>query len=586
MFKKLLYIFDRKQKQDLVILFILMLGGAFVELLGVSSVMPLVEVVTDPEIIHTNETYAAIAKMFSITDAKQFILFIAISLIILYVFKNIYVIIENDLQYRFTYNNQKKLSTRMLDCYLYEDYLDHINKNVADLQRNITTDIINFYYAVIRIIQFMMEFLVCVVLFLYLLIKDFASTMIITGILIVIAAVFVVLYRKASVKNGAEDRRTTGLINKWIMEAMGALKEVKVANAEEYFKKNYNAVYEEYAEVRRRQSMLEVLPKPIMETSAICGLMVAVIVKVLSGDDLAQFIPVLSVFVVAAFRLMPSFNRLTAYSSGILFGKPFIDSVYQDVKRFNEQTRREEVSSSEPGQFQLDSDIEIRDIRFKYPESDKYILDGVSLSIPHQNTVALIGESGAGKSTLANVILGLLKPESGEIDVSNVNVLDHIREWHSCLGYIPQTIFLLDSTIRKNVAFAVPDEEIDEDKVIKALEEAQLYEYVKTLPDGLDTIVGEGGVKLSGGQRQRVGIARALYSDPKLLILDEATSALDNETEAAVMQSIDNLRGEHTMVIIAHRLTTIKNSDRIYEIADGKIKEREKSEVFPDAVLV
>lgn len=585
MIKKILYVLNRRQKQHLFFLFLLMIGGAFVELLGVSSIMPLVEVITDPAVIHTNRLYTAIAEMFSANDPAKFILVVSSGLIVLYISKNLYIILENYLQYKFIYNSQKKLSEKMLDCYLYEDYIDHINKNVADLQRNITTDVISFYYGVIRIIEFMMELLVCVTLFLFLMVKDFMSTLIISVILLFVAGVFVVHYRKASIKNGEEERRANGLLNKWIIESMGAIKEVKVANAEEYFKRHYNNVYKNYAEIKRRQNMLEILPKPVMETTAICGLMLVVIVKVLNEENLARLIPIMSVFAVAAFRLMPSFNRLTAFYSGIMWSKPYVNNVYEDVKRFNEKTIHHPDFCNSKTDIKLKSDIELSGISFKYPEADHYVLKDVTLTIPNNKTIALIGESGAGKSTLANVILGLLKPENGEITVDGLNVLEHMTEWHSCLGYIPQSIFLLDTTIRKNVAFAKEDEEIDEEAVIRSLKEAQLFEFVETLPEGLDTVVGEGGVKLSGGQRQRIGIARALYSDPKLLILDEATSALDNETEEAVMQSIEELRDGHTMVIIAHRLSTIRNSDKIYEIADGTVFEREKSELFPEELL-
>ena len=585
MIRKILYVLDGRQRRNLLIIFVMMFIGAFVELLGVSSVAPLVDVVSDPNTMRTNPLYAGICQIFQIHDPRTFVLVVAAGMIVLYVLKNLYVILENEVQYRFIYHNQKKLSTRMLDCYLYEDYLDHINKNVADLHRNITTDIANFFYSVIRILQFCMELLVCITLFIYLLFKDIEVTAIVTGLLVVITGVFMIFYRRASVQNGKEERRTSGLMNRWILESMGALKEIKIGNYEKYFSDNYDRIYGEYAETKRKQGILEALPKPVMETTAICGLLVAIIVKVINGQNLESFIPIISIFAMAAFRLMPSFNRLTAFYSGIMYGKPYVESVYQDLKHFEEKSLEDKRIQSRPLEdFHITSDIEVRNIVFRYPGTQKNILDDISLKLPLNQTIALIGESGSGKSTLANVILGLLRPEQGSINVGPNNMLYHIDAWHCRLGYIPQTIFLLDSSIRKNVAFAVDDDRINEDAVIRALKEAQLYDFVKTLPDGLDTVVGEGGVKLSGGQRQRIGIARALYTDPELLILDEATSALDNETEAAVMQSIDSLHGGHTMMIIAHRLSTIRNSDRIYEIADGKITEKDKAELFSEPV--
>ena len=290
-----------------------------------------------------------------------------------------------------------------------------------------------------------------------------------------------------------------------------------------------------------------------------------------------EYIPQLAVFAVAAFRLLPSVGRINEHMSATLYSAPSLDLIYHDLKEVEELPQLAEKSDKE---WKFQNILKIKNVSYHYPDGEENVIEKASFEIRRGSSVAFVGQSGAGKTTMVDIILGLLTPQMGKITADGMDIEKNITVWQREIGYIPQTIYLSDDTIRNNIAFGIPEEEIDEAAVEAAVEGAQLSEFVESLPNGLDTCVGDRGVRLSGGQRQRIGIARALYHNPEILVLDEATSALDNDTEASVMEAIDNLKGEKTMIIIAHRLTTIKNVDHVFEVADGKVVERDKAEVL------
>ena len=331
--------------------------------------------------------------------------------------------------------------------------------------------------------------------------------------------------------------------------------------------------------------MLTFVPRPVMETVCICGLLLAVILKLtIDSSNIASFIPTLSVFAIAAFRMLPSFNRITGYLGGIMFSKPSIDAIYQDLKEVEQLLKQRESIEKTDESVLLTKSIKMEQVSFKYPESEKWILKQASLEIKRNSSVAFVGASGAGKTTAADIILGLLEPQEGQILVDNTDIRTNMAAWHEKIGYIPQTIYLMDDTIKANIAFGVDVSKVDEERIHTVLKEAQLDEFIAQLPDGIYTEIGDRGVKLSGGQRQRIGIARALYRNPEVLVLDEATSALDNDTEKEVMEAIDSLHGTRTLIVIAHRLSTIKSCDEIYEVGNGKFQLKSKQEVLGDDV--
>lgn len=580
MLKKISYVLDKKQKKQLALLLVVIFIGAFVELLGVTLILPIVNIAMDPSVIDSTWYLLWVKNTFGLIDASQVIVFFATLLIAIYIFKNIYITYMNNLQYRFTYDNQRLLSVKLMDCYMHQRYAFHVAKNVAEFQRNVTNDVNGFYTVVLNVLQFLSEISVCTVLVIYLMMEDTMTTMMVAALVVIFVLFFAKFFKKVLGKKGIESRELTTLVNKWIIQSFSGIKEIKVINAEDFFIKNYDKYFERSTTIKRQQSILTFLPRPLMETVCISGLLLTVIVRMQIGmGDIQAFIPTLSVFAMAAFRMLPSFNRITGYLGTIMFNVPSIHAIYDDLIEVEELMKEKEEEAFDTSELNFQDSIRMEKISFKYPENDKWILKDVNLDIKKNTSVAFVGASGAGKTTAADIILGLFEPLEGKVTVDGVDIWKHMQAWHKCIGYIPQTIYLMDDTIKANITFGVPEDEVDEERIRKVLKEAQLDVFVDSLKDGIDTIIGDRGVKLSGGQRQRIGIARALYRNPQVLILDEATSALDNETEKEVMAAIDGLHGTRTLLVIAHRLTTIKKCDKIYEIGNGKVIERDKAEV-------
>ncbi len=584
MYKKIKYILDSEQKIKLAVMLIVILAGALFELLGVSAIMPLLSVAVSPETMNDKWYIVLVTEIFGIYDTKQIIVFLALVLVLVYIVKNAYITMMYDLQYRFIFNNQRRLAVKMMNAYMHQNYLFHVSRNVAELQRNVTEDVNGFYTVVLNAMQFLAEASVCVVLAVFLIRIDVMTTLVVAALVFVFAILVGVVFKKTLVKKGQENRSVSIRLTKWVLQSFSGIKEIKVMNKEDFFLKNYEKTYRRFTVLQRQQSMLTFVPRPIMETVCISGLLLTMAVKVYTFDtNLTEFIPALSAFAIAAFRMLPSFNRISGYMSAMMFNRPAIDVLYDDlteIERLHKKTGNEN-KKAEP--IVIQNGISAKKITFRYPNADKSVLENLDLEIKNNTSVALIGASGAGKSTLADVILGVLEPQSGGIFVDGKDIREDMEAWHASIGYIPQAIYLMDDTIRSNIAFGVEKDEINETMLWKALREAQLEAFVKSLPDGLDTVIGDRGVKLSGGQRQRIGIARALYGDPQVLILDEATSALDNDTEKEVMNAIDSLHGTRTLIVIAHRLTTIRKCDKIYEVGNGTVMLRNKEEVFEEA---
>ncbi len=581
MIKRIFSILDHHQKVRVAILLVMILGGALFETLGVSAILPLVSAVTDPGIIQSNDKYRLIYDLMHAKSYQQFILFMAIALVFVYVIKNAYLIALNIVQNHFVTNNQRRLSVRLMSCYMRQDYLFHVDHNISELQRNVETDVNSFIIVLTNLLQLATEALVCLMLAIFLMITDFYTTF----LLIILMALFLLLFAKVFKKRlrvlGEQTRVYNQQKTQFFLESFGGIKEIKASSKETYFIDKYDGAHKRFARAAQGQMLYTYIPKPLMESLCISGLLLFMSIRIVLGADVNKFIPVMSVFAIAAIRMLPSFNRISGYLGSLMFNRPAVEAVYNDLREMDELNKKageEKSIASIPA-----GDIEVKDVTFAYPSKpDITILDKVSLTIPRNKAVAFVGPSGAGKTTLADIVLGVLKPVNGEVLVNGVSVSANSKAWHEHIGYIPQSIFLTDDTIRANVAFGVPEEEIDDAKVWAALEKAQIADFVRSQDDGLESRIGDRGVKLSGGQRQRIGIARALYTDPEVIVLDEATSALDNDTEKAVMDAIYNLSGHKTMIIIAHRITTIKACDIIYEINKAGIKEKSYDELARD----
>ena len=361
--------------------------------------------------------------------------------------------------------------------------------------------------------------------------------------------------------------------NKWLIQAINGMKEIKVTGKEDFFEKNYNKSGIKMIKAERYNTILQNTPRLIIEMSSVCSMLIVIGIMVYRGQEMKTLIPALGAFAMAAVKLMPSANRITTAVNAVAFQEPALDKLLENLEVLEKSAEYEELESKNSGKLALEKEIVLSDITYAYPQGEAKVLDHAAMRIPVGKSVGIVGTSGAGKTTVVDILLGLLNPQEGQVLSDGTDVKTAYRDWLSHIGYIPQMIFMLDGSIRDNVAFGCEKGEQKDVKVWEALEEAQLAEYVRGLPERLDAQIGERGIRLSGGQRQRIGIARALYSNPELLIFDEATSALDNETEAAIMESINALRGKKTMVIIAHRLTTIEGCDIVYRVENGRITE-------------
>lgn len=578
MINKLNYIFSKTDKIKIVMLLFIVIVGSFLELLAVSIFSPFIDLIMDMDSLEKSDIMSYLYHLFGFTEIRNFLVFLAAVIIAVYIVKNVYVIIQKNTIYRFSYRIQRTMSTRLLKSYMREPYTFHLNKNISVLQRSMQEDTDQFTKGIIHSMEMMAEVFVCIAIGIYLFITSKSITVIIAGLLLLCLVGFSYISKKYSSAWGREGQQYKAKIYQWMNQSLGGIKEIKVLNREDSFIRHYDNYFAGYVRVLRLNRLIGVIPKHIIEMVCMTGLLLAVIFKIFFGQkDLEAFVPQLAVFAVAAFRLLPSVGKINEHLSAVLYALPSLDLIYNDLQ---EVDKLEITETEKDNEWKFQDKIEIKNVTYAYPDGDVNVIEHANFTIKRGTTVAFVGASGAGKSTMVDILLGLLAPQYGKIYADGMNIYKNLPTWQKEIGYIPQTIYLSDDTIRNNVAFGVDEKEIDEQAVIHALRQAQLYDFVESLPEGLDTYVGDRGVRLSGGQRQRIGIARALYHNPEVLVLDEATSALDSDTETAVMEAIERLQGHKTILIIAHRLTTIKNADVIYEVGNGKVERKEKQEVL------
>lgn len=579
MIKKIFYcISDHDRLLTGFILFIIIVGSGM-ELLGVSSFMPFLELLTEPESIETNALLRMCYSLLPFGNSTNFLACVALAIILVYICKNAFLVWQKNYIYKYSYNIQKGISEKLLSAYMHEPYTFFLNINIAELQRTLTIDTDYFAKAIIHGLETMSELFVCVTLGVYLFTVSWSISIMVIIILCLFVVFFVWVSRRITRTESKRMQGYNARIYQDINQSLGGIKEIKVLGREQNFVDDYVGILKKYIRTLRIVRLLGIVPKYIVEAGSMTGLLLALILKMYFGQgDFQEFVPQLGVFAVAAFRLMPSVGRISEHYNAVLASLPSVDVIYRDIKDVDDRGLQEETAADTT--WKMQNAIHVRNVTYAYPNTDVNVVENVSFDIIKGKTVAFIGASGAGKSTMVDIILGLLIPQKGIIAADNLNIAQNLRTWHKEIGYIPQTIYLSDDTIRNNIAFGIARGEVDEDAVRRAADQAQLTEFLDSLPEGLDTMVGDRGVRLSGGQRQRIGIARALYHDPEVLVLDEATSALDNDTETAVMQAIDSLHGSKTIIVIAHRLTTIRNADQIYEVGDGKVVAREKAEVL------
>ncbi len=578
--KQLNYILSKKQRKMVIALTVVILVGSVFELLGVSSVVPFVNAVISPDVMWSNRYVRQIADMFHITTDTELIVLCGIFIILVFIIKNVYLIFSSRFQIYFRYGIVKELSVKLLDAYIHRPYTYFLEVNSSEVMRGITSDVDSVSNILGDVFNICVQVFSVFLIGIYLISLDsfMALGVLLLGGISFFGIIFIV--RRKIKKMGEKAREATAAQYQVAYQAIHGIKEIKVMDRSRYFVDAYAVVADKSKKARSTNELINVMPERLIESVCIAGIIGIVCIRVLLGIESAAFISSLAGFGMAAFRLLPAIARITGYISGIIYGRPALEATYENLKGVEccEESRPDSFARELPFQKKICIDA----VSWKYKETMEMVLERLSMDIHKGEAVAFIGSSGAGKTTLADIILGLLPPLHGAVMMDGTDILTIKPAWAKTIGYIPQSVFLIDDTIRNNVAFGLPETEIDDNKIWQALEQAQIKDFVEALPNQLETQVGERGVRFSGGQRQRVAIARALYYDPEILVMDEATSALDNETETALMESIDALHGKKTLITIAHRLSTIRNCDKIYEIRGGRAYLRRKEEIFGD----
>lgn len=588
MFRQLNFILNAKQKRNAVKIFIFILISACFELLGVAVLLPFIQVVVDPDALLEISYLQPIIEILHIKTSTDIVVAICVFIVIVYVAKNSFLSFSIYEQTHFQNQLKNELGVRMLTSYMSRPYIYFVKTNSAIVLRGVDNDVQGVYVIVQNLMLLMKELLTTIFIVIFLCYTDFYITL---GIMLFAGTCFLVTtvkFKRILGRLGQEYRKAQVGHTTALYQAVNGIKEIKVANREEAFINKFKEAAEKQALMTNKRDFISALPDRIIETGCVAALMLVIAIKVLVSDDWGNFALNLGVFAAGAVRILPLISGVVYRINSLTFYRTTLESAYQDIIEANYyqirmekyKHERESVSCLNVSDLHFENILKINNIFWKYDEGLKPVLKDMSLDISKGEAIGIIGSSGAGKTTLVDNILGLLQPQDGTIEMDGIDVYTILPQWMKIISYVPQTVFLIDDTIRSNVAFGINTSDISDDLVWAALERAQLKDFVKNLPLGLDTIVGERGIKFSGGQRQRVAIARALYYNPDILVLDEATSALDNETEKAFMESIEMLKGRITLIIVAHRLSTIENCDKIYEIIDGKAIERDRCEVL------
>ena len=573
MIRKMRYILDRRQKMQICYLGMLIFVGGLLETVSVSGLLPVVWVIIDPAKAQENKYVRVLMEILHTDSIEGFIVPLLTAMILLYTLKNAFLLLLANEQNKFIAHNRNKLISQVLREFLNRPYEFYLDADIPTVFRLTDSDIPNVFNILMAMISLVSEAVVFALLCVVMVATDWKLLVFLIVVFGALSVLILKVMKPRLSRLGEKNLAIQSRIAKWRIQAIYGIKDVKVLHREAFFADNYESSGKIGAGYSKRYAVMNNTPRLLIETIFIASILGYIILYILAGNDASTLVPILTAFGVAAIRMMPSVNRINTYMTDISYFRPCLDYVYEnmninEISKKNNQTLKP-VDATKT--MALRDRIELRDIVYAYPNTDKLIFDHADMVIPCGKSVGIMGPSGAGKSTIVDILLGLLKVRTGKILCDGVDIFDNYPAWLSRIGYIPQSIYLVDEPIRNNIAFGIADSEIDDARIWDALEEAQLAAFIRGLPEGLDTAIGDRGVRLSGGQRQRLGIARALYHNPEILVFDEATSALDNETEAAVMDAINSFHGRKTMIIIAHRLNTIEKCDMIYKVDAGKI---------------
>lgn len=575
--KNLFRIFTILTRRQMVVcsfIIALMVLCAVFEAFGVGLIYPLIRIIGNPDFLEGHQKIAKIVSLFGVDTHRELIFFSSLSLLAFYIFKNFIILYEGKLQIAFSMNNQKDYTRRLYAYYMTKPYLYHVGTNISIVLRNINMGgTVVFGNILVKTFSIITDLITIFVIWCFLIAMDWVTAL---GCAFFIAPfIFILLnyFRKKIGKYGEIQKKYTAEMNKWVNQGFGSLKETKVMQREKFFTDEFYDAYSKYTDSTTSYQFIQRLPRAIIELVTIGGILLLIAVKMILKSNPDSLIATLGVLALAAMRIMPCLNRIVSLFNDIKFSMPLFNEMYTDlmiVKR-NKDIAERNLTEKASSELPFEKEISVEHLTFAYPSKvDKDVLHDVSFKIPKGSFCGIVGPSGAGKTTFVDILLGLLPPTGGAIFVNGKNIYDNTSGWLNNIAYVPQSIYLIDGSIRENIAFGHTEDQIDDTKIEKVLHMAELYDFVQTLPDGVRSVVGDRGSKLSGGQKQRIGIARALYNEPSVLVLDEATSALDNATEKSITDTILKLKGKITIISIAHRLSTLEECDFKVEFNDGK----------------
>lgn len=557
----------RVERKEALVLIVLMLIGMFLETLGIGLIIPVITLMIQGDLISDNSVMASILKFLGNPSQAELIIIAMLALVGVYFVKNLFLAYLFWRQTSFSLNVQTGISQRLFVAYLRQSYTFHLQRNSAELVRNVTGEVGIFSNLLTSVILLTSEILVLIGISLLLLLVEPLGTLITAVVLGVTALGFYFMTRNRISRWGIERQHHDGLRLKHLLQGLASVKDVKLLGREDDFLAQYKFHNVKTFHAYKFYTILTNIPRLLFELLAVVGLATLVIIMVGQGRDIESIIPVLGLFAAAAFRLMPSVNRALSAVQTIGYSLPVINILSDELCN----SFQESVSTSPNKDIFFNNELKLTDVAYSYPNTTVPALDSISISIRKGESIGIIGESGSGKSTLIDVIIGLFIPSTGVVELDGHETSLALRQWQDKIGYVPQSIYLTDDTLRHNIAFGLQDNLIDDIAIMEAVKSAQLEEFVDGLTEGIETIVGERGIRLSGGQRQRIGIARALYHNPSVLVLDEATSSLDSVTEVNVMQTVKELQGNKTIIIVAHRLSTVEQCDQLYKLDKGKV---------------
>ena len=567
--QKVQYVLTQKQRKELLLIFSLVLIGVFFEILGIGMIIPVINIIVEEDIQSKFPYLISILEFLGFPEKKQLILYSLIFLLFIYGIKNIFLAYLTWKKGNFTFNLYADISKRLLNVYLNQNFSFHLNKNSSELIQNVLIETRHFGKGfVLSIIDLSVEILVLFFVLLLLIFVEPIAAIISVFLFSFLGVIYYFVTKKRLTNYGIERQKYEGKKIKYLNEIFDNIKLINLLGKEENLLSYYNYGNLITANIGRKQNFIQQMPRLFFEFVAILLFCTLVLIFLYFRDDqVNNFITTIGVFAAATFRILPSVSKILAKSQAIRFSKPAIDLVFQEFK--NSETSKKNTQSIKNVIFQK---LNLSNISFEYADPKKMILENINLELEKGKTYGFIGPSGSGKSTLLDLIMNIQYPNKGNIMINNnLNINSITRSWQKIIGYVPQNVVLTDDTLKKNIAFGENENEINFEKVNSSIESAQLASFVKNLEQGLDTFVGENGARISGGQRQRVGIARALYLNPQVLVLDEITSSLDLETEEGLINDLNNLRGEKTILIITHRLSTLKYCHKIFKLENAKI---------------